>query len=186
MTKSGQTDHFGGGLTNSLPCCIIYMHKVSKCTQSLRGASAGRSDTLPGRRRLRHQNGELEPCPRRIRRFLEPCLLLLLHDGDSHGYNLLDGLKQFGFDRVPVDPSLIYRTLRRLEAAGLASSHWDTDTSGGPPRRVYSLTEDGHTHLASWVADLRETVEVLERFIAAYSQHMTVEQGEHHLLAQPS
>ena len=31
-------------------------------------------------------------CPRRIRRFLEPCLLLLLHRGDAHGYELAEAI----------------------------------------------------------------------------------------------
>jgi poly-beta-hydroxybutyrate-responsive repressor len=117
-----------------------------------------------------------------VRRFLEPCLLLLLHEGDSHGYALLDGLNQFGFEDMPVDPSLIYRTLRRLESAGLAESVWDLDSTAGPPRRVYRLTQDGHDYLAAWVSDIRETIRVLQGFVTAYSLHMKEEDGDHHTL----
>ena len=34
--------------------------------------------------------------PRRIRRFVEPAVLLLLHSGPMHGYGLLDGLAALG------------------------------------------------------------------------------------------
>jgi hypothetical protein len=76
---------------------------------------------------------EGEPCPRRLRRFLEPCLLLLLHEQDGHGYELAEAIKPFGFDeRHPVDASLVYRTLRWLERNGMVVSSWDTWRPGWP------------------------------------------------------
>jgi len=121
------------------------------------------------------------PCPRRIRRFLEPCLLLLLHKRNAHGYELAEAIKPFGFDeRHPVDSSLIYRTLRRLEADGMVTSDWDTVSSAGPARRVYHLTEAGDRYLAAWMADLRETARMLMAFLAEYEQHMAEEEGEYH------
>ncbi|MEJ5199561.1 MAG: helix-turn-helix transcriptional regulator, partial [Anaerolineae bacterium] len=77
-------------------------------------------------------------CPRRISRFLEPCLLLLLRDDATHGYNLLDALDRFGFAPGTVDASVVYRILREMEGEGWVSSQWDTAGSG-PPRRVYSV-----------------------------------------------
>lgn len=124
---------------------------------------------------------EGEPCPRRLRRFLEPCLLLLLHKRDAHGYELAEALKAFGFDeRNPVDASLIYRTLRWLERNGMVTSTWDTTSSAGPARRVYHLTETGDRYLAAWMADLRETTRMLNAFLAEYEQHMLEGQGEYH------
>ena len=113
-----------------------------------------------------------------IRRFLEPCLLLLLHRGANHGYELVNSLAPFGLDDVASGP--VYRTLRELEAAGLAQSEWDTQSSGGPARRVYRLTEAGHRYLADWVENLRETDSVLHRFLTAYDRHMKEGTGEHH------
>ncbi len=81
-------------------------------------------------------------CPRRINRFLEPCLLLLLRGDASHGYNLLEALGQFGFAPGSVDASVVYRVLREMEESGWVSSCWDTAGSG-PPRRVYTVTADG-------------------------------------------
>lgn len=42
-------------------------------------------------------------CPRRIQDFLEPCLLLLVHCQEIHGYELIDSLEPFGFAANPVD-----------------------------------------------------------------------------------
>ena len=132
---------------------------------------------MPRGMKRRADGSGMEPCPRRIRRILDPCILLLLRGGDSHGYSLVEELKQFGFDRAPVDSSVIYRTLRRLESADLVSSSWDTDTTAGPPRRVYRVTERGNQYLAAWVADLEETERVIQRFLESYNRR-AAEEGE--------
>lgn len=115
-----------------------------------------------------------------IRRFLEPCLLLLLHRGASHGYELAEGLECFGFPRGQVDSSLIYRTLRQLEFDGMLTSKWDTSAAAGPPRRVYHLTPLGDQYLAAWVRDLRATDRALHRFLDVYNVHMKEGEGEYH------
>lgn len=117
----------------------------------------------------RGQQGEA--CPRRIDRFLEPCLLLLLHCNEAHGYELLEELKAFGFGQNPVDSSTVYRILRYLEEQGFVLSHWDAGDAG-PARRLYRITEVGDQFLASWVEDLRATDGVLHHFLQAYDSHM--------------
>jgi poly-beta-hydroxybutyrate-responsive repressor len=125
---------------------------------------------MPRGQRWRGRRSD-EACPRRIERFLEACLLLLLHCDEIHGYDLLDGLKRFGFDQNPVDSSTVYRVLRNLEERGLVTSRWDT-ASGGPARRLYQLTEEGDEILAGWVGDLRETDQMLHGFLDTYDAHM--------------
>jgi PadR family transcriptional regulator PadR len=125
-----------------------------------------------GRRRWRTGQEE-DACPRRIHRFIEPCLLLLLHCVEGHGYELVEGLKEFGFDQNPVDSSTVYRILRLLEERGFVTSRWDTDSSG-PARRMYRITEEGDRYLAWWVEDLRETDRVLHHFLETYDTHMKV------------
>ena len=115
-------------------------------------------------------------CPRRIHRFLEPCLLLLLHCDEIHGYELLESLGPFGFVQNPVDLSTIYRLLRDLEDEGLVVSHWDT-SNPGPARRLYRMTEEGDRCLARWVDELRETDRVLHCFLDTYDSHMEAHQG---------
>jgi len=130
---------------------------------------------MPRGRRRWQKGGGAEACPRRIHRFLEPCLLLLLHCNEAHGYDLLDGLKAFGFDQNPVDSSTVYRFLRNLEERGLVTSHWDTG-GAGPARRLYQITDEGDNYLAWWVDDLRETDRVLHYFLTTYNTHMEAHQ----------
>jgi poly-beta-hydroxybutyrate-responsive repressor len=105
---------------------------------------------------------------------VQPCLLLLLHQHPSHGYDLIERLDQFGLGESIVDSSMVYRYLREMEAEELVTSDWDTE-GAGPPRRVYRLTAQGDEYLARWVAGLRETKRTLESFLKAYETHMEME-----------
>ncbi len=107
-----------------------------------------------------------------VRRFLQPCLLTLLRRGPSHGYNLLDGLADFGFDPQTLDPSVVYRMLREMEAQGLVVSSWDAD-SLGPQRRVYRLTAAGEAALHDWIESLRRTRAEIDALLQAYEQTTT-------------
>lgn len=112
--------------------------------------------------------------PWRIYRFVQPCLLLLLHQRPSHGYDLIERLGEFGLGESIVDPSMVYRYLREMEGEGLVISDWDTGEAG-PARRVYRLTSQGDEYLARWVMGLRETKRTLEGFLTAYDAHMEEE-----------
>jgi poly-beta-hydroxybutyrate-responsive repressor len=109
---------------------------------------------------------------------MQPVLLLLLHQGLSHGYALLERLDEFGLGQV--DPSAVYRVLRDMEEQGWVTSSWDEHKTQGPPRRVYSLTTQGDDALALWIADLEETRASIDRVLESYGQHMREGQGEHH------
>ena len=106
---------------------------------------------------------------RRVMSFLQPCLLVLLHRKDDHGYNLLNGLDEFGFNPEQKDPSLIYRALRDMEELNLVASRWDQD-SLGPQRRVYQITPQGENYLAGWITDLRRTRQEIDALMDAYEQ----------------
>jgi PadR family transcriptional regulator, regulatory protein PadR len=114
-------------------------------------------------------DGPSPACPRRIVRFLEPCLLLLLREDASHGYNLLDALQSFGFVKDSIDASVVYRILREMEQAGWVSSEWDTEGSG-PSRRIYHVTDKGEEYLRWWIADLQRTRDEIDNLIAAYGE----------------
>lgn len=116
-------------------------------------------------------NGPMRGRPRRITRFVEPAILLLLSQQPAHGYGLMDGLSGLGFDEYPVDYSAVYRTLRRLEERGMVISDWDMNQTSGPPRRVYRVTADGDAFLERWVSELRATDLILHRFLEAFDRH---------------
>ena len=100
-------------------------------------------------------------------RFVEPFLLLLLAEGPSHGYDLLERLTARGFVAGEVDPGYLYRTLRGMEAAGAVTSEWDS-ASRGPIKRTYTLTSEGERALHEWAAHLEAHRRGLERFLGAY------------------
>ena len=109
---------------------------------------------------------------------LESALLLLLHREPAHGYTLLEQLGEF--DLSGIDPSVIYRVLRNMEAQGWVTSTWDEEQTQGPPRRVYRITAQGDEVLAAWIQDLDETQKMIDRLVGAYRAHMEEGEGEHH------
>jgi PadR family transcriptional regulator PadR len=97
------------------------------------------------------------------RNYLRPCLLLLLAEGTSHGYELLDQVGELGLDRV--DPGGLYRCLRAMDEEGLVRSSWEPSASG-PARRTYELTEQGREwlHVLAWpLADVARALATYRR-----------------------
>ena len=119
---------------------------------------------MPGR--CRGEGGQFRPRWKRGMRFtLRPALLLLLAEGDSHGYELMDQLDSIGFDSNELDSSIVYRHLRDMEEMGFIHSTWDDD-SKGPRRRVYQIKEAGASRLCGWLESLdhvRGQIEILQK-----------------------
>ena len=97
--------------------------------------------------------------------FLRPCLLLLLREGEAHGYKLIEQLEVFGFDQS--DPGSLYRVLRRLESEGYVTSGWEPSGTG-PPKRVYGLSEEGVAELDRRATDLAEGERRIDAFLDRY------------------
>lgn len=101
------------------------------------------------------------------RHYLRPCLLLLLAEGPSHGYELLEHVRRLGVQGA--EPGGLYRYLRGMEREELVRSWWEP-SQAGPARRTYLLTAAGETALQSSVESLREVrqllVDLLDRFDA--------------------
>jgi PadR family transcriptional regulator PadR len=127
-----------------------------------------------GRRRRWRRRGY----SRRAVRFLEPTLLLILHQGPAHGYTLIEQLREFGL--ADIDPSAIYRSLRDMESEGWVISSWDEERTQGPPRRVYHLTALGDEVLRWLTQDLRGTRTMIDQVLSSYNRHMEEGQGEYH------
>ena len=111
-------------------------------------------------------------------RMLEPALLLLLHHGPAHGYTLLERLGEF--DLAHLNPSVVYRMLRDMEAKGWVTSTWDEEQTQGPPRRVYCLTAMGDEMLALCAQDLEESKRRIDYLLEGYHRHMEEGEGEYH------
>lgn len=119
-----------------------------------------------------HQAGQGAcSCPGgRLSRFIQPCLLLLLLDKPSYGYELIEGVSEFGFLDGPPDPGAVYRNLRRMERDGLVTSKWKTAGSG-PAKRYYELTSDGEELLHAWASRVSKRKAAFEKFLKRYKRH---------------
>lgn len=98
------------------------------------------------------------------KRFLQPCLLLLIAEAPAHGYDLLERLASFGFER---DPGGLYRTLRSMEREGLVRSEWQLSLTG-PGRRCYELNDEGRRRLHDDAESLAETRRILDVYLGRY------------------
>ncbi|WP_299217530.1 PadR family transcriptional regulator [uncultured Dokdonia sp.] len=74
---------------------------------------------------------------------LEYCILSVLKDDDAYVAEILDTLKDA---KLLVVEGTIYPLLTRLKNAGLLNYRWEESTSG-PPRKYYGLTETGQLFL---------------------------------------
>lgn len=107
-----------------------------------------------------------------LERFMQPCLLLLLHNRKIHGYELIQYLGEYGFAENELDPGTVYRHLRRMEEEGFISSEWDT-SKGGPAKRLYQLTPEGVDVLHVWAEHITHNIRRLSKFIESYTGKFT-------------
>jgi len=103
-----------------------------------------------------------------MERFIQPCMLLLLHEKPTHGYELMESLKEFGFEDG-ADPGLVYRNLRRMEEEGLVESEWETGGTG-PAKRLYKVTARGVELLHQRALHIEDNIKRLEFFRDRYHQ----------------
>ena len=93
---------------------------------------------------------------------LEYCILSILKDEDAYVAEILDTLKDA---KMLVVEGTIYPLLTRLKNAGLLNYRWEEST-GGPPRKYYGLTETGKLFLkelnGTW-SDLQKAVNLVTR-----------------------
>ncbi len=92
-------------------------------------------------------------------------ILLTLREWNSYGYELMERLTAFGFEKI--NPGTLYRTLRQMEKNGLCESKWET-SEGGPARRVYSITDAGEAHLGLWAEALKQYRRNVDTFFSTY------------------
>jgi len=102
-------------------------------------------------------------------RFLEVCLLLLLHEKDDYGYGLSQELPFFGFSDNELNVSTMYRILRRIEKIDLVESTWE-ESGLGPRRRVYRITEKGKEELSKWIVVLKNRKLNIQKLIDRFER----------------
>lgn len=92
-----------------------------------------------------------------------------------HGFSLLKKLSEEKYisSGGAVDPTGLYRTLKKMETAGLLTSEWDME-SAAQPRKTYAITDEGRKCLVNWETTLygyRNSIDRLARSISDVLDH---------------
>jgi PadR family transcriptional regulator PadR len=107
------------------------------------------------------------PKPRRLESGLRRAWLLLLLDRDAeYGYELRRQLEASG---LSIEPTAVYRTLRKLESDGCVSSAWGK-SEAGPRRRLYHLTPAGRDNLVHLTETVTVARDLYDMFLRAREQ----------------
>lgn len=95
-------------------------------------------------------------------------ILLLLYERSSYPYEMSAEVAKISQGTISVDDNSIYRALNRFESTGIVKSELQ-QSSTGPQRRYYSLTNMGKALLTEFIQrniQVFETPSVAERIVA--------------------
>ena len=91
---------------------------------------------------------------------LELCVLALLSKQDSYAYEIASQLAE----GIGMGEGTIYPLMRRMQSDGLVDTYL-VESSSGPPRKYYRLTETGRASLqaqkAEWSAFSKAVEDIL-------------------------
>lgn len=88
---------------------------------------------------------------------LELCILSTLQEKDAYASDIIDTLKE---GKMIVVEGTLYPLLTRLKNAGLLGYRWE-ESKSGPPRKYYSITEEG----VKFLEELRTTWDELVKAV---------------------
>jgi PadR family transcriptional regulator len=79
---------------------------------------------------------------------LDMCLLSVIEEEPSYGYEMANKLSQRGLDLV--SEGSIYPTLSRMQRSGLIEGYFVEADGSGPPRKYYRIGKEGRIRLKEW------------------------------------
>jgi PadR family transcriptional regulator PadR len=92
---------------------------------------------------------------------LEFCILSILSKGDAYATDILNKLKE---SQLIVVEGTLYPLLSRQKNSGLLSYRWEESTQG-PPRKYYALTEKGSEALKDLEGSWRELIDAVDSIL---------------------
>jgi DNA-binding PadR family transcriptional regulator len=108
-------------------------------------------------------------------------VMAMLVPGPLHPYGIQRLMKHWGKGRVVnvEQRASLYKTIKRLDEAGLITVRQTERDQQYPERTVYELTEDGRRQAARWLADMLSMVRnEFPQFPAALSFAMLLTPGQ--------
>lgn len=91
---------------------------------------------------------------------LELCVLHILLQEDSYGYDIIDQLSA----NIDISEGTIYPMLRRFQKEKRVKTYL-RESSSGPPRKYYSITEEGKKYYEESVREWEELILSVERIM---------------------
>ena len=91
---------------------------------------------------------------------LNLCVLVLLDKQDRYGYELVQKIS----DQVSISEGSVYPLLRRLTKEGYFTTYLQ-ESSEGPPRKYYKLTDAGRTYLYEQLTEWKSFTEGVNTLI---------------------
>ncbi|WP_229311153.1 PadR family transcriptional regulator [Larkinella soli] len=104
---------------------------------------------------------------------LEFCILHIISRGEVYASDMLDELTSA---RIMVVEGTLYPLLTRLKNAGLLDYKWVESTSG-PPRKYYVLTDLGQSSLRALNETWLELAESVNLIVSKTEQHRSAVNG---------
>jgi len=104
---------------------------------------------------------------------LEFCILSIIQRGEAYPSDIIDEMRKANLNLLE---GTLYPLLTRLKNADLLSYRW-VESSGGPPRKYFSLTEKGAAFYKDLENTWREMADGVERVIRNEGVDIS-EQGE--------
>lgn len=102
-----------------------------------------------------------------LENFFEPCILFLLSEKPSYGYDIQKQLKKRCDCKV--NTGNLYRCLSRMQKQGYLTREEIKGTIG-PKRYSYTITKDGKIYLESWIEALKKQNKVISLLIKNYQK----------------
>jgi PadR family transcriptional regulator PadR len=93
---------------------------------------------------------------------LEMCLLAVIEEEPSYGYEMVRKLADRGLDLV--SEGTIYPVLSRLQKGGLIEGYL-VESQEGPARKYYRIAPDGRAAFERWSKDWRRLVAGVEKVL---------------------
>lgn len=99
-------------------------------------------------------------------KFIQPSVLAIVYRKPAYGSILYRGVLELQEkSQESLDPTGFYRTLKKMETAGLLASSWAPNKEDGPVRKVFSITPRGKACLYNWQGTLKTYRRTLDRLL---------------------
>lgn len=109
-----------------------------------------------------------------LKGILDGCLLAIIQGKECYGYEMAERLSEYGFNAV--SEGTIYPLLMRMQREGLVTSV-RKDSTAGPKRKYYSLTEKGNQELKDFLTRWSQLEKSVNSIIKQETEGKGVENG---------